>query len=112
MIEYINGNPVRDSQPPQGAHTLADGSLYWGEMNKDGLAHGQGVRTLVDGTRLEGTFRNGWLHGQGTMTLPSGARYEGEFANNLPHGQGAFTLPDGSRLAGEFRNGEWAATDG
>jgi len=42
-------------------------SKYVGEF-KDGLRHGQGTLTLIDGSKYVGEFKDGRRHGQGTYT--------------------------------------------
>ena len=56
-----------------------DGSVYVGEMKKDGKRHGKGTLTLPDGEKYEGEFKDGKYNGRGTLTLADGEKYEGEF---------------------------------
>jgi len=43
---------------------------------------------LPDGTRYEGSFKNGEYDGHGVLTWPDGKRYEGNFKNGLRDGKG------------------------
>ena len=49
-----------------------DGSVYKGEVNKKGLAHGKGTYTFKDGSEYVGEFKNDEYHGKGSFTFFSG----------------------------------------
>ena len=61
-----------------------DGSVYKGEVNKKGLAHGKGTYTFQDGSE-----------------------YVGEYKEDNYHGKGTFTRSDGEELSGNFKDGQF-----
>ena len=54
----------------------------------------------------EGEVRDGQPHGQGVKTMPDGSRYAGGWRDGKAHGRGVMTAPDGKHIEGEWRNGE------
>ncbi|MBA3720893.1 MAG: hypothetical protein H0W88_00655 [Parachlamydiaceae bacterium] len=92
---------------------LKNGSTYIGEVNKEGVPHGNGklIYPASDPYKrlsYEGQFQNSFPDGQGTMRWASGEVHVGFFVNNATHGQGHRTAPGGRSWVGEFRNGkEW-----
>lgn len=62
---------------------------------------GRGVWASPDGTRYEGTFRDGLRHGKGTYLLPDGGLYVGSFDRGIVSGRGAFFYPNGGHYAGD-----------
>jgi hypothetical protein len=58
-----------------------------------------------DGTRYQGSVRNGKKDGKGTIIWPDGSRFVGYFKNDLRNGPGTMTLPDGTEYQGYFVNG-------
>ena len=56
-----------------------DGSVYKGELSKNGLPHGNGVWVLADGSRYEGEHDMGFRHGKGVLYLADGTRQAGRF---------------------------------
>ena len=48
---------------------------YEGGHNVHGEPHGQGVMTMMDGTRYAGEWLNGKAHGHFVWTKPDGWRY-------------------------------------
>jgi len=86
----------------KGVFTWANRAKYDGEY-KDGLMHGFGVFTLLDGSSVfEGQFKNDRKH-KGTLTSSDGSVFEGQFINNQKH-KGTLTSPDGSVYKGYFKN--------
>ena len=91
---------------------------YTGEVS-NGVPHGKGTFTHVDGYEHEGTYiyfepweyvgewKDGKEHGQGTETWPDGQMYVGEYKNGHMHGQGTYTQADGSTYVGEYKNGKY-----
>ena len=118
-VRSRDGEQVADKMPdkkndvsmPQGldVRTLADGSLYSGEVNDDGQPHGQGVmiarRNGRDISRYEGGFRDGLPHGQGIKTW-RGSRYEGEWRDGKEHGRGVMDSGTEGRYEGEWQDGK------
>ena len=85
--------------------TLADGSTYVGQVNKDRAPHGKGTMTYPrwDGrssnsrkVEYEGEWKDGKRHGQGTFTCSDGRKYVGEFKDDEPHGKGTYYNADGT----------------
>ena len=44
-------------------------------------------------------------NGRGTYAYPNGSKYEGTFKNGQPNGSGVYTYPNGERYVGIFRDG-------
>ena len=44
-------------------------------------------------------------NGQGSRTLPDGEKFVGEFKDGKPNGQVTFTFPDGIKYVGEWKDG-------
>lgn len=87
--------------PGEDGMTEPDGSHYEGET-RNGVPHGQGVKTWPDGRLYEGEWSEGLMHGQGVLAHPLGFGYEGELRDGLMHGRGVYTTPDGQRYEGEW----------
>lgn len=115
-------------QIPIPVATLADGSVYDGELNNgrlsgkgrlvwpsdeyyegefsDGLFHGKGV--LHTQTYFyEGDFEQGHASGEGLIRYENGDEYQGEVRFNLPHGKGELKKSDGAVYVGEFQTGQY-----
>lgn len=103
----------------------ADGGVYSGKLDENGLANGRGILEWPNGNRYEGEFHNGMFHGQGKFTMVTGYSYEGDFENgqgqgyatiqftdgaiyqgqidrDLMHGKGKLTWPSGNSYKGDF----------
>lgn len=83
---------------------LPDGSRFEGEVNDEGIPHGQGARTWPDGRREAGEYRDG-EQVRGTYTWPDGCSFTGEFVGGV-HTRGVYTWPDGSQFEGTYRDGQ------
>merc|ERR1712083_880602 len=82
-----------------------DGEIYTGSF-KQGRAHGFGVRQLVGGERIEGTFGEVGLKGPAVWYWPNGKkRMEGKFRRGVVHGRATYYLDNGTRFMGLFRKG-------
>ncbi len=81
------------------------GSVFEGEW-LNGLPHGKGAVTHVNGDKYIGTYKNGNRHGQATYIYADGDRYVGEYRNGEKHGQGTYTYADGEKYVGEYRDGK------
>jgi hypothetical protein len=113
---------------------LPDGSTYVGEAIGT-LANGKGTLVRLDGTRLQGLWRDGrpyrvtgtWIAPDGSTEIgnmnydgskcggsilyPDGREYTGDWkivegANDRPDGVGTMEWPDGSKYTGHFVNGQ------
>ncbi len=87
-----------------GERTLPDGAKYVGEF-RDGKSNGQGTYTWSSGQIYVGEWKDGKQHGQGTMTFAGGDKYVGEWKDGKRHGQGTTTLADGHKYVGEWKDG-------
>jgi hypothetical protein len=56
------------------------------------------------GEEIEGEWVNGVLHGKGTYTYVNGDRYVGEWKQGRQHGRGIFTSANGDRQEGIWEN--------
>ena len=52
--------------------TSADGNVYKGEYNADGMPHGKGHLTMSNGDIYEGYLKEGQRHGKGKMAMHNG----------------------------------------
>ena len=89
---------------------------YEGEMNAQGLPHGHGKATFVDGRKYEGEFTEGKMEGTGRFIQKSGDVFEGKMKNDY-FVQGRYTTTDGSYFEGTFekgniKNGKWYDKNG
>ncbi len=83
---------------------FANGAMWRGEV-LNGLPHGNGTLTLIDGSRLEGRWQEGRLNGQGIMTTATGYVYQGAFEDSSVTGNGKLSYPESSSL--EYSEGEF-----
>ncbi|MBR9921883.1 MAG: peptidase C14 caspase catalytic subunit p20 [Bacteroidetes bacterium] len=68
---------------------------------------GTGILAYADGSKYEGSFRDGHPHGQGTFSDVTGDRYVGYFRNGLRHGDGTLYLAAGDKQIGRWKEGEY-----
>ncbi|MCB0705951.1 MAG: caspase family protein [Saprospiraceae bacterium] len=66
-----------------------------------------GTLAYADGSKYEGSFRNGQPHGQGSFTDINGDRYVGYFRNGIRHGEGTLYLASGDKQIGRWKDGEY-----
>ncbi|WP_162985730.1 hypothetical protein [Virgibacillus halodenitrificans] len=93
---------------------------YEGDINEDGLYHGQGKLYYKDLLFYEGDFANGDFNGEGTLyqvesdhpessANTNKVKYQGHFKDGLYHGKGTlyfnYTLPEEDNT--EFRGQEY-----
>ena len=64
-----------------GSFRLSDKSTYVGEM-KNGLLHGNGIRSWKDKSKYTGGWKNGERNGQGSMVYSTGEEYIGLWKND------------------------------
>ena len=76
---------------------------YTGEVNSEGLPHGQGVAEMPDG-KYEGTFENGVRSGKAKYTTNDGSNsFDGTYANGH-YFEGRLTYDDGTYFEGKFKD--------
>lgn len=103
---------------PSGAVKKGDwsGGSYIGGCVSGDCVNGTGVYRYADGSRFEGSFRNGYKHGDGRTFDASGRlvreeRFEGGasvgrcVAGNCIDGTGTFEMAAGGRYEGQFAQG-------
>lgn len=74
---------------------------------KDDKFGGEGVITMKNGDRFEGSFVAGRMEGRGKHVLNNGdIEYIGEYKDGKPHGMGVKTYEDGSVYSGSFKDGK------
>jgi hypothetical protein len=61
--------------------------------------------TYPDGSRYQGSQRNGKPQGYGTMYYPDGSYYQGLWEEGNRHGSGMMIYPDGRQEEWEWRDG-------
>ncbi|MBO1223489.1 MAG: PDZ domain-containing protein [Candidatus Scalindua sediminis] len=83
----------------------SDEGKYVGDI-VDGIKHGYGTMTYLDGRKYVGEFKNDNLDGQGRHTWPEGDVYVGEWKDNVRNGQGTQVWPSGDKYVGEWENDE------
>lgn len=101
---YGAAKPITQVAPDNGygSITLADGSVYSGEI-KDSKASGFGTVKSKDAV-YTGEVKDGKPHGFGQTKTTDGALYEGEHFNGEFHGRGKLMLSDGSVFIGRMKN--------
>jgi TPR repeat protein len=62
---------------------------------------------LPDGSRYEGTVKNGKINGTGKWIYPNGDVYEGQVKNDSIEGFGVKTMANGDIYTGEFKQGKY-----
>ncbi|KDO35168.1 hypothetical protein SPRG_00014 [Saprolegnia parasitica CBS 223.65] len=77
---------------------------YEGETQQ-GIFHGHGRATFINGQVYVGSFHGGRMHGHGALTWPDGVSYEGDFAFNEVSGRGKYVWPDESWYEGDVSRG-------
>ena len=84
--------------------------VYSGEVDADGLPHGQGEAQYPE-TKSSGscTFKGTFEHGitsNGEMTFSNGTKYKGTFTAEGFFKEGTWTEKDGYYFKGSFKNGD------
>lgn len=72
---------------------------------------GEGVFAYADGSRYEGSFRNGKPDLKGTFTYPNDDKYVGSFKEGVRHGSGQLFHADGTTTTGQWKEGEYIGTN-
>jgi hypothetical protein len=78
---------------------------YQGQW-REGLKHGQGVRTLQSGERYDGGWKENKREGYGQQTYVDGTTYEGGWHDDAEWGWGKKGKPTGEIYSGGFVNGK------
>lgn len=92
-------------------------AIYTGYLI-DGVLHGYGTRTKLNGDSYTGDWNYGACHGTGTYTWASGDSYTGQWADGSRHGTGTYTWADGDSYTGDWVEGArtgygiWTSSDG
>lgn len=73
----------------------------------NGLAHGQGIATGINGAWYHGNFVNGEKSGYGVKLYANGDGYAGDWLNDMRHGQGRYEYGDQSPWRGDIYQGQW-----
>lgn len=83
------------------------GHTYVGEW-RNGVMHGHGTATYLNGDRYDGEWANGKRSGLGRYAHGSGDIYEGLWSNERKHGLGVDSFADGRGYRGEFMENKFA----
>ena len=117
QVKYVG--EVKDGVPHgQGVETSKRNIYRFEGKFVNGLKHGQGSMTYLEGSKHVGEYKDGKANGQGTLIASDGRRYVGNWKDGLPNGEGTVTypvendFPDGRAIIGEWREGDpWDATE-
>ncbi len=105
-LERHKNIAVRGLSQGWGVCTATNGYMYVGD-HAAGKVHGQGYARSVTKRGVEffkGTFENGVMHGQGRLTTLQGEYREGNFVNGtFQRGHGRRFTTDGGKYEGELR---------
>ncbi len=108
-LYVFNGTMVDGKMNGQGViRSVSDGDRYEGQF-KDSHYHGFGHLFNDDGDHYEGQFENGFRSGMGTYWYePDGKifKYVGEWKDGKQNGRGELFYWDGTREKGLFKDGE------
>lgn len=85
--------------------TFADGSVYGGHLDDNGLATGTGTLSWPNGDRYEGEFKQGLMDGKGLFSSANGHYYRGTFAQGSSEGRGEIQFVNGALYVGEVHQG-------
>lgn len=89
-----------------------DGSVYKGDVQKNGQYHGFGVLCKQNRERYQGEWKNGQRHGVGTFTYSNGDNFSGSWKNGVPHGKGIYVFQNGGKVTGTWKNGVLSEGEG
>jgi len=81
-----------------------DMSHYEGCFDEEGLFHGHGRLTWINGDSYEGNFEKGVRDGFGIYKWKDGRQYRGMFQKNMRHGEGVFLYANNDHYEGSFVN--------
>lgn len=100
-----DGNIIENIYP--GKQLAADDVQIQSGCVSGDCVNGTGIFAYTDGSKYEGTFREGKPHGKGTFVEIDGDKYVGEFSNGMRYGNGTLYLANGSEMSGVWRAGEY-----
>jgi hypothetical protein len=81
---------------------MTGGICYEGQVDRNRKPNGEGVLTMPEGFRFEGTFVAGKLGGHAVMTSRDGNRYDGQYVAGKREGHGVSVYASGERYEGQF----------
>lgn len=94
-------------------HIIEDGSVYEGELDRNGKLAGFGSLSRPDGTQYEGFFLDGAFHGEGSLKFSNGTTYTAQWERGAEvPGTGALTWEDGLVFNPQQQEGEGAGAAG
>lgn len=104
--EYFGEVDKNDIPHGFGVRFYSDSSIYVGDwLNGTPSTEKKGTMNRPDGSMYEGTWLAGKKHGYGRQINADRTEYVGQFANGYAHGDGKLTMLDGSTFEGRFRYG-------
>ena len=106
----FEGNVDSECRPcGRGMWDTREGTFVGHFMDMDGIIHGEGFFSYVDGSNYKGEWVDGLRHGRGTMWFPDGSTYEGDWADGLRHGKGTMTDARSRIYVGAWKNDKMTA---
>ena len=85
-----------------GIFNHTDGSSYEGQWIND-KNEGEGKEIWPDGTKFEGSYKEGVKHGFGIFVWSNNCSYKGNFYNNAMDGIGCYRWADGREYNGSWK---------
>ena len=79
------------------------------EMIQQGF-NGKGLFESPDGSKYEGSFKDGRFSGEGKLLWPDGENYFGEWKEGNPDGKGIYNFANGDVYEGDYKNGKRSGT--
>jgi hypothetical protein len=108
LYKYENlGCSEGDCYNGYGIYTWNDGTRYEGSF-RDGKRDGEGVYYYASGAKYIGSQSSDGRHGWGTYYYPTGSKFLGEWVNELKHGKGTMFAKGGIVQKGTWRDGQFA----
>ena len=112
-----NKNNTKSSNSRKNVLWMNDGTKYVGNI-KNGEPHGFGTFYCLDGSMIEGVFKDGKLcnvkindekiYSEIIYTYPDGNKYKGEVnIKGEKHGEGEINFPNGEKYVGNFVNNNY-----
>jgi len=108
IIESFDGENVDNKMRyvGTGKAIFRGGNSYSGEWS-NGVMHGKGIYTWIDGTIYDGDFDKNEMTGKGTYTWSDGSTYVGDVVRGIRHGTGTMQLTAvPSVYEGQWENGK------